>query len=430
MAGRGKWRIGGYGRARPVVKAGRRASGGAGEHPPSVRSPSVTTRLLLGGCAVSLLLSCRSREHAGAIATSEPTHVVEPSASSGEKTVKTKETLPGADAWVGKRLHVWVTTCDLGAPEAKELIATASAHRGLFDGVGIACQAVARDGSFKTIDEGPAGRGRDALAAKLQSLGIATTLLVANPGPGGFDGPLGAAVAMDPKARAKLVDALVSARAREHHAGIELDLEAMPTKAAAGYAELVRAVKTAAGDGVEVSVDVHPKTVDDPGWDGPGAHDYSAIAEAGAIVRLMTYDLSIGPVPPGPSTKASWVREVVAYARTKKVPAAQLEIGLPAYGYDFPPQGKGAPLALKYNEIMQLKARVKAAVLRDDAGTPHFAYDAKDGRHEVWFDDAESIGRLLEDLRPAANDVRGIAIWGVGGADPLLVESLVLAGFR
>jgi spore germination protein len=204
----------------------------------------------------------------------------------------------------------------------------------------------------------------------------------------------------------------------------------MPTIAADGYVQLVRAVKSAAGDGVEISVDVHPKTVDDPGWDGPGAHDYTALANAGAVVRLMTYDLSIGPVPPGPCTKASWVREVVAYARSKKIPPAQLEIGLPAYGYDFPPEGKGVPLALKHKEIMQLKARVKAEVIRDDAGTPHFSYDAKDGRHEVWFDDAESLGRIIADLRPIAKDVRGIAIWGIGGADPRLVDTLVAAGFR
>ena len=382
------------------------------------------------GLAVVLLISCRRVERGGAQG--------EPQVGTTEATLVTTTSIPTVPAngdqdlhaWVGKRLHLWVTTCDAEAPEAQEMIAAATLHRGLVDGVGIACQAVARDGSFKTIGEGPAGRTRAVLAARLQALGVATTILVANPGPGGFDGPLGAAVAMDEKARARLVAGLVAARTKEQHAGIELDLEAMPTPAAQAYVQLVREVKSAAGDGVEVSVDVHPKTVDDPGWDGPGAHDYEGLARAGAIVRLMTYDLSIGPVPPGPTTKSSWVREVVAYARSKKIPAAQLEIGLPAYGYDFPPTGKGAPLALKYKEIMQLKARVKAQVLRDEAGTPHFSYDAKDGRHEVWFDDAESLGRVLEDLRPIAKDVRGIAIWGMGGADPLLVEALVVAGFR
>jgi hypothetical protein len=388
-----------------------------------------TSSLVHGCVAALLLLSCRRDRRD--VARTDPA-IQKTEASVVTNPGPSASAAPSADAraWVGKRLHLWVTTCDAASPEAKELLAAVSAHRGLVDGVGIACQALVREGSFRTIGEGPAGRGRASLAAKLQGLGVATTILVANPGPGGFDGPLGAAVVMDAKARLRLVESLVAVRAREHHAGIELDLEAMPKVAGPSYVELARAVKAAAGNGVEISIDVHPKTIDDPGWDGPAAHDYAALADTGAVLRLMTYDLSIGPVPPGPTTKASWVREVVAYARSKAIAPAQLEIGLPAYGYDFPPQGKGTPLALKHNEIMQLKARVKAEVRRDELGTPHFSYDAKEGRHEVWFDDAESLGRLLEDLRPIAGDVRGVAIWGIGGADPLLVEALAGAGFR
>ncbi|MEO7095373.1 MAG: glycosyl hydrolase family 18 protein [Polyangiales bacterium] len=394
------------------------------------RGPLAALFLLLSSASCS---AC-SRSKVGADLAREETSTMSTPPGTAASLVTTVDAAveepPDPHAWVGKRLHLWVTSCDASSSEAKQLVATATAHRGLVDGVGIACQAVVRDGSFKTVDDGPPGRGRAALAARLQGLGIATTILVANPGPGGFDGPLGAAVAMDEKARAKLVESLVAARTKEHHAGIELDLESMASEAASGYVQLVREVKAAAGTGVEISVDVHPKTVDEPGWDGPGAHDYPALADAGAIVRLMTYDLSIGPVPPGPTTKSSWVREVVAYARSKKVPAQQLEIGLPAYGYDFPPADKGSPLALKYKEIMQLKARVKAEVTRDEAGTPHFSYDAKDGRHEVWFDDAESLARVLEDLRPVAKYVRGIAIWGMHDADPRLVDALVTAGFR
>lgn len=285
--------------------------------------------------------------------------------------------------------------------------------------MGVACTSVTADGGL-TSDA-----GRSKVAARLASLGLEPSLLIANPGPGGFDGPLGAKVVSDPELRKKLVAAIVQVRTREGFRAIELDLEAMPTSARDGYTALVKEVVAATG--VPVSVDVHPKTVDDPGWDGPGAHDYKGIVDAGGSLILMTYDLSIGPVPPGPSTKATWVREVVTYARNLGIAPAKLTIGLPAYGYDFAPEGKGAA-PLRHEEILALQLKTKSALVRDPLGSPHFAYKGQGGTHEVWFDDAESIARLLDDLAPVVPEVRGIAIWGAGRADPALVHVLDTAG--
>jgi spore germination protein YaaH len=286
--------------------------------------------------------------------------------------------------------------------------------------IGVACTAVTEEGGLT------ADLGRATVATKLAGLGLEPALVIANPGPGGFDGPLGARVVTDVAKRKRLVAAILETRAREGFRSIELDLEAMPTSARDAYSAFVKEVVDQAG--VPVAVDVHPKTTDDPGWDGPGAHDYAAIVATGASLVLMTYDLSIGPVPPGPSTKASWVREIVAYAKSKNIPADKLEIGLPAYGYDFPPEGKGTPVPLRHEEIVALKTKVKGKVVRDPLGTPHFTYAGTGGTHQVWFDDGNSIARLLEDLGDVAKDVRGVAIWGAGRADPALVYALETAG--
>ncbi|MGZ5967127.1 MAG: glycosyl hydrolase family 18 protein, partial [Polyangiales bacterium] len=283
---------------------------------------------------------------------------------------------------------MWTTSCDLGSRESLDAIALTKRLPGR-GSVGVACTAVTAEGGL--ADE----PGRPKLAARLAALGLQPSLLVANPGPGGFDGPLGAKVVTDPELRTKLARAIVQARAREGFGAIELDLESLPTSARDGYTALVKEVVATAG--VPVAVDVHPKTVDDPGWDGPGAHDYKGIVDAGASLILMTYDLSIGPVPPGPSTKATWVREVVAYARALGIAPSKLMVGLPAYGYDFAPEGKGAA-PLRHEEIVALRSKTKSALVRDPLGSPHFAYAGEGGTHEVWFDDAESIGRLLADL--------------------------------
>jgi len=327
--------------------------------------------------------------------------------------------------WAGKRLHFWTTSCDADSEDVRALIASLTARPTLVASIGVACQTVREDGSIVTSGQGPKGRDRASIVASLRAKGIAdTSLVIANTSASGFDGKLGAMLLASEIARKKLVTSLQDVVRDETFSTFELDFEALPTKSAKDYVRFTSEI--AATKGARVVVDVHPKTVDDPGWDGPGGHDYLALAKSGAVIRLMTYDLSIGPVPPGPSTKASWIAEVVAYAKSKGVPPAQLEIGLPAYGYDFPAKGKGAPTPLRHGQVMALLAKTKATVTRDENGSPHFQYD---GTHEVWFDDAESLKRVLDALRPIVDDVRGVAIWGLGGADPALLPMLEKQGF-
>jgi spore germination protein YaaH len=308
------------------------------------------------------------------------------------------------------------------------LVSAITAHPPLVESIGVACQSVQKDGTMLTLGQGAKGRDRAAIVSALRARGIGeTSLVIANTGGAGFDGKLGAALLASDVARKRLVSELRDVVQKETFATFELDFEALPTSAAKDYVRFVSEI--AATKGARVVVDVHPKTVDDPGWDGPGGHDYPALAKTGAVLRLMTYDLSIGPVPPGPSTKASWIREVVAYAKGKGVPPAQLEVGLPAYGYDFPPKGKGEPMPLRHAEVLALIAKTKSTVARDENGTPHFAYQGTGGAHEVWFDDAQSLERVLDALRPIVDDVRGIAIWGIGGADQALFAMLEAQGF-
>lgn len=369
---------------------------------------------LLSLCVMVALLGCRKdADHKETAATRPPLIASSPTPS---------VSVAPAHPWAGKRLHLWTTACDPSFKEVTDVYARATT--GVVDSVGIACTSITREGSLITHDERPVGKGRGLVAKKFEKL--APSIVIANPGPGGFDGPLGLQVVSDEKARAHLVDAIAAATTRDGFRAVELDLEAMATASAPFFVTLTKEV-VARLPGVEIIADVHPKTVDDPGWDGPGSHDYLAIANAGAVLRLMTYDLSIGPVPPGPSTTAAWIRDVVQYARKKGVPPEKLEIGLPAYGYDFPP--KGAAVPLRHEEVLALVQRVKATVVRDNNGTPHFDYDVQGTKHQVWFDDATSIGRILADLADQAKDVRGIAIWGIGRADPNMNKVLAEAGF-
>lgn len=336
-----------------------------------------------------------------------------------------------ADApWRGKRLQLWTTACDPAAEETKALLAGVARAGVHLDALGLACTSLRDDGGLELAGGPPAAAARAALLTELAERGIATALVIANVDRGDFDGARGAAILGDPTRHAALVEAVLALEASERHAIVEIDLEELPTPSAADLVRFVEALRARLPSEVRVVVDVHPKTKDDPGWTGPGAHDYAGLARAGAELRAMTYDYSLGPQPPGPTTSAAWIRDVVAYARGVGVPAARLQIGLPAYGYDFAPVPAGASssaASVGWHGALALQARERATLVRDAGGAPHFAYRGDDGRHEVWFDDAESIARLLADLSDVAKDVDGVAIWGAGGADPQLLDAWTCA---
>jgi len=146
--------------------------------------------------------------------------------------------------------------------EARSVVATVAARVAPRPSVGLACAALSPSGEL-------IGGGDPALLAELHALEVETGLVVANPGSTGFDGVLAARVLHDPATRAKLVESLLAARAREGDAAIEVDLEAMPTSARADLVALVAALRAGAPEGVRIEVDVHPKTTDDPGWTAP-----------------------------------------------------------------------------------------------------------------------------------------------------------------
>ncbi len=111
--------------------------------------------------------------------------------------------------------------------------------------------------------------------------------------------------------------------------GVDLDFE--PSKWSStlwtAYRSFVSSLATALRPtGRAVDVDLEPYTTTP--WD---ATRYADIAAAGAHVVVMAYDHEFDAACAAISPY-SWLSEVVRYAQSQ-VPAAELTVGLPAYGY-------------------------------------------------------------------------------------------------
>lgn len=257
----------------------------------------------------------------------------------------------------------------------------------------------------------------------------------------GFDpGPVQAILA-DPRLRAAHIQSILDEVTAHGYDGIDLDYEGLGAAERGLFASFVRDLAGALhARGRLLSIAVHPKTAEPGGWSGAQAQDWRSLGEAVDRFRVMTYDFCWGGAgggcesswnegrPPGPIAPLWWVREVLDFAKTQ-VASAKIQMGVPFYGYDW----LGAIAAgLTWEEAQAIIARFHAPVhwqAEDGRGRPlgesWFEYREGADLHQVWFNDSRSIALKLELAEELG--IGGIAIWRLGGEDPVNWEAISAA---
>jgi peptidoglycan-N-acetylglucosamine deacetylase len=222
-----------------------------------------------------------------------------------------------------------------------------------------------------------------------------------------FDGTRAATMLQSPQSRHRFISALTGEMARRGWDGVVLDLEQLPPSARSDYPELVHELGAAAGNR-QVVVAVPATSAAD---DGTGAYDLHALGAAAGAVVWMAYDQHGLASGPGPVAGLPWVRETLATAEAA-IPRAKLLLGIPGYGYAWPPSG--APTDLTAGAAHDLAATPGATARWDDS-EQEWEVRTADGR-TVWYEDARSFGvraRLAE-----SDGLGGVALWRVGAEDP------------
>ncbi len=143
-----------------------------------------------------------------------------------------------------------------------------------------------------------------------------------------------------------------------------------------------------------------------------GVFDYAAIGRHADRVRIMTYDQHHPSGRPGPMAGWEWMHTVLDYA-LERIPADRIELGIPVYGRDW---GTG--------DARSIKTKHAADLVRRNGGMSswhprhlerHGTYRSDGVRHDVWWSDAEAIGRRVQVARD--HGLAGVALWVPGYAD-------------
>ncbi|MCC3770243.1 glycosyl hydrolase family 18 protein [Streptomyces sp. UNOC14_S4] len=229
----------------------------------------------------------------------------------------------------------------------------------------------------------------------------------------------------DARARATHVETLVRLATGLPYDGLDLDYEQMNEPGADpalvrrvrdGFTTLVGEVCARLhGLRKQCTAAVFPRS-DTPGHDQGPVFDYARLGRVLDRLRIMGYNLHNALDAPGPLSSPAWYDEILRYA-TARVPAARIEMGIPAYGWDHRTGDPGRATHRTTREAEELRRRVGAPYALDPASaTPHFTY-AEDGgaRREVWYQDARGIAAHLPVLRRYG--VEGTALWALGFED-------------
>ncbi len=251
------------------------------------------------------------------------------------------------------------------------------------------------------------------------------------------------------------LQAIIEEVERYGYDGIDLDYENLYAEDKDRYAAWVKELAAQLhARNKRLTVTVQPKTFHADGWDGPGAHDYRALANAADELRVMIYGWCwktgcVGSAPPGPIAPIHWMQRVIDYAKTQ-APADKIVIGLHLYGYDWqigatslnanqaqlqeacfsPPEPVAfedvTGRALVWAEADALLKSNNATLQwweEDDQGLvqePWFSYD--NGQHVVAFANADSVEARVQLVEQAG--LRGVIFWRLGGEDPALWDRL------
>lgn len=318
-------------------------------------------------------------------------------------------------------LAAWVTYWDLESGVSR-LVQDGGSTRVKVNDAFLFSAALTPDGRVTLAGD---ERATISAAAELESRGARVWLTLVND-------VLPAGGALPSLKDASIVHGLLEdAKRAEHHeeeilalarrlgvSGIDIDYENLSFEDRAAFIRFIASLSLRTRDaGVSLSVTVQPKTREVRS-SGPGAMDWSGLCPFVDRLQVMLYNLHSGASGPGPIATPEWIENVLAFA-ILECPASRVVPAVKLSGMDW---GPARVQGIQYQQAMELARRQKVPISRDPNGCPWFTYPGPDGRHTVFFEDAESIEGKLRTVDRLGFD--RVILWSVGREDPALLPRL------
>lgn len=222
-----------------------------------------------------------------------------------------------------------------------------------------------------------------------------------------------------PQSRSTAISNIIALIDRFGFDGVNIDIEDVyiedSGRLSQFYTELGRAMRER---GYFLSASIPARIRDYPPFNPfSDPFDYGVIGAAVDQFVVMLYNEHGWPGSgPGPVVSSGWMNKVIAYTLTK-MPAEKVVAAISVFGFDFN-LDTGLNTYVSYELAVERAERYNANIIFDqDTLTPMFSYtDEQGNRHEVWFENADSI--IAKTTLAWQQGISGVALWRLGMEDP------------
>ncbi len=214
------------------------------------------------------------------------------------------------------------------------------------------------------------------------------------------------------------IDAIVDLVERMDYDGIDIDYESFPLDTRDDFSLFIETLagRLHANERL-LSIAVHAKIADRVPFEGASAQDWTRLAPAVDLFKIMTYDYThSNSRDPGPIGPPEWSRDVMAYAATL-TDLSKVRLGLHFYGYRWQ---RGSVANLTWEAAQRTIESYNLTVERNPADMEAWFQLKVTGlpAQTAYFADAEGLEYKLALILAVYPDLGGVAIWGLGGEDP------------
>ncbi|MCC8015663.1 MAG: LysM peptidoglycan-binding domain-containing protein [Eubacterium sp.] len=263
-------------------------------------------------------------------------------------------------------------------------------------------------GLLKINDEG--------LIAEAKKYGTGAVMLVsALTENGSFSNELASRLINSPEVQENFINNVIENMKEKGYIGLDMDFEFIYPQDAEAYAALIEKLRSRLNDeGFFIVVALAPKTSRNQKGLLYEGHNYPALGASANAELVMTYEWGYTFGPPMAVAPLNKVREVVEYA-VSEINPGKIYMGVPNYGYDWLlPYVKGESRAESISNVEAVdRAFENNAEIKFDnaAASPYYNYVKTGKRHEVWFEDAESINAKAD--LAAEFGLAGVSYWNI-----------------
>ena len=215
-----------------------------------------------------------------------------------------------------------------------------------------------------------------------------------------------------PALRGRAARTLAGLVAAGDFAGIHIDFENIERRDSAALEAFVADIAVRLrGDGRLVTMALPARTAS---LNSFPAFNYARLGANLDLVVVMAYDHGYAGGRPAPVAPLAWVRDVAAYTRSQ-IPRGKILLGIPWYGYDWNRTTRRPARYVGFAEVAGIDGQHAF-----DAGAqaPSLRYVANGRQHEVWYENARSVGAKLQVV--IEQDLAGWAAWRLGYDDPAI----------